>query len=236
MLELVEIVKSYGAVRVLDKATLRCGRGDAICLAGANAAGKTTLLNIAAGLQKADSGSVALDGTVGYVQQETTLLDDLTVGENLQLWYAACGRPGRDVFGPDSVERRLGLDRFAKKRVNALSGGYKKRADIACALARDPDYLLMDEPFTALDLASRREITSLLRSLQAQGKGLLFSSHDPEAIAGAADAVAVLRDGAILRLEKLSGAPRRGPQILELLTDMAGLCPNAEKENEHGRE
>lgn len=218
MLELTGISKSYGSVKVLDGTTLSCARSAALCLAGANAAGKTTLLSIAAGLCKPDSGRVSCDGTVGFVPQQSALLEDLTVRENLMLWYAACGRPNREIFGAASVERKLGLEQFARKRVGALSGGYRKRIDIACALAKNPDYLLMDEPFTALDLNSRQHITGFLRSLCAQGKGLLFSSHDPDAIAGVADRMALLRSGVITREEDLLEGGGRNPQIIALLS------------------
>lgn len=221
VLQLTDISKSYGTVQVLSGVTLRCERGISLCLAGANAAGKTTLLTIAAGLQKADSGTVTQDGSIGFIPQESALLEDLSVRENLMLWYAACGRSNREIFGAASVERKLGLEKFAKKRIKTLSGGYRKRADFACALAKNPDYLLMDEPFTALDLTSRVEITGMLRELCGQGKGILFSSHDPDAIAGAADRAVVLRGGKIIRDEALLNQAERGPQIIGLLTNIA---------------
>lgn len=222
VLELTDISKSYGTVPVLSGVTLCCDRGVSLCLVGANAAGKTTLLTIAAGLKKADSGRVKLDGSVGFIPQESALLEDLSVRENLMLWYAACGRSNREIFGPASVERKLGLEKFSKKQVKTLSGGYRKRTDFACALAKNPDYLLMDEPFTALDLTSRIEITAMLRELRDQGKGILFSSHDPDAIAGAADCAAVLQGGKIVRNEVLFKQAERGPQIIGLLTNIAG--------------
>lgn len=205
MLELAKIFKSYGSARVLDGASLRCERGQAVCLAGANAAGKTTLLTIAAGVQKADRGEVRCDGTVGYVPQETALLADLSVRDNLALWYAACSRPRSAMFSADSPERALGLCAFAGRRVSRLSGGVKKRAAIACALAARPDYLIMDEPFTALDVTGRADIAALLRGLKQRGAGLLFSSHDPSAIASVADVMVLLRGGRVDAPAALTG-------------------------------
>lgn len=219
VLELNKIFKSFGKIPVLKGASLHCGQGYALCLAGSNGAGKTTLLSIAAGFCKPDSGTVSLAGTVGFVPQNSFLLEDLTVKENLILWYAACGRRRRDIFHSGSIESRLGLKEFAKRPVKALSGGYRKRVEIACALAKSPDYLLMDEPFTALDLDSRNEITALLGEYCQQGKGILFSSHDPAAIAGAADRIVLLRDGTIVREEMLLDAEARGTQIMELLME-----------------
>lgn len=223
MLALTKISKSYGRAKVLNGLTLECEPGTVLCLVGANAAGKTTLLTIAAGLQKADSGTAECDGSIGFVAQESALLEDLTLRENLALWYAACGRRSGEMFGGGSAERRLGLEPFMKKRVRTLSGGCRKRADIACAMVKNPDYLLLDEPFTALDLSSRDEITNLIRELRRQGKGILFSSHDPGAIAGAADRVAVLKDGVVSREELLSEERERGVQIIRLLSGLSGI-------------
>ena len=219
VLELNKIFKSFGNFPVLKGASLHCKQGYALCLAGSNGAGKTTLLSIAAGICKPDSGTISLGGSVGFVPQNSFLLEDLTIKENLILWYAACGRRRRDIFQSGSIESRFGLKEFASRRIKALSGGYRKRVEIACALAKSPDYLLMDEPFTALDLDSRNEITALLGEYRQQGKGILFSSHDPAAIAGAADGIALLRDGTVVREETLSDAETRGAQIMELLMD-----------------
>lgn len=220
MLILKEISKSYQSTPVLTGISLNCVPGTALCLIGANAAGKTTLLTIAAGLQKADSGSVQSSGTIGFVPQESALLEDLSVRENLMLWYAACGRPRRAIFSENAVETKLGLLPFAKKTVKKLSGGYCKRVNIACALVKNPDYLLMDEPFNALDLASRIEIAALIAELCVAGKGVLFSSHDPDAIARAAKEIAVLQNGVITRQESIPSTPERETRILHLLSQI----------------
>lgn len=218
-MELEGVEKAFGRLRVLDGVTLHIPPGRSVCLAGANAAGKTTLLSIAAGLQKPDAGAVLPGGRTGFVPQENTLLEELTVRENLQLWYAAYKRKGR-VFAPRSIELELGLEPYARKRVRTLSGGIRKRAAIACALAGEPECLLMDEPFTALDMAGRGQAASLIRSLCAQGRSVLFSSHDPEAICAAADSVALLRDGKVGALHPLENGDTRMASIISLL---AGL-------------
>jgi len=213
------LVKRYGRTAVLEGASLTCERGQAVCLAGANAAGKTTLLTIAAGLQKPDAGKVFCDGTIGYVPQELSLLTDLSVRDNLLLWYAAAGRPAREVFSQNALETQLGLSPYARRTVRKLSGGLKKRAEIACALARRPAYLLMDEPFNGLDLASREEIVQLLCRLKSEGAGLLFSSHDPHQIAASADSVILLKDHQTLAPQKLEGdLSARTAQVITLLS------------------
>ena len=116
MLELSRIVKSFGSSRVLDGVNLKVDDGEAVCIAGANAAGKTTLLTIAAGMQKPDSGSVAAEGKLGYVPQEPALFGEMTVRDHLRLWYAANNLPGKLLFSASAPETLLGLHLHARKR------------------------------------------------------------------------------------------------------------------------
>lgn len=221
MLELRKITKAFGGSPVLGGASLYCAPGEIICLVGANAAGKTTLLSIAAGLQKADGGQVLCQGRLGFVPQDCALLEELTVTDNLRLWYAAAGLDTSLLFASGTTEALLELSPYAGKRVSRLSGGIKKRTAIACALVCAPVCLLMDEPFTALDQTSRQAIVSLLKRLKQDGKSVLFSSHDPAAIADAADKVALLREGAIatvVPLERQEGSPVA--QVISLLAQV----------------
>lgn len=221
MLKLIDIEKNYGAARILRKVSLCCRAGEAVCLAGANAAGKTTLLTIAAGLQKPDGGNVEKSGTMGFVPQESTLLPELSVLDNLRLWYAACGA-SQKPFDPGSVERMLHLEPYAKKKVSRLSGGIRKRTSISCALSGSPGFLLLDEPFTALDLASRQEVAQLLCSLKERGMGILFSSHDPAAIAVVADRMVLLSEGEANEECALSGE-NRTEQVIRALSRVTML-------------
>ena len=219
MLELSRIVKSFGSSRVLDGVNLKVDDGEAVCIAGANAAGKTTLLTIAAGMQKPDSGSVAAEGKLGYVPQEPALFGEMTVRDHLRLWYAANNLPGKLLFSASAPETLLGLHLHARKRVDRLSGGVRKRLSIACALAGAPPGLLLDEPFTALDLQTKTDILALLSDLKQRRKGLLFTSHDPSAVAAAADRVLLLRDGAISGEIRLAGEQEdRIAQVIALLS------------------
>lgn len=219
MLELSRIVKSFGSSRVLDGVNLKVDDGEAVCIAGANAAGKTTLLTIAAGMQKPDSGSVAAEGKLGYVPQEPALFGEMTVRDHLRLWYAANNLPGKLLFSASAPETMLGLHLHARKRADRLSGGVRKRLSIACALAGDPPGLLLDEPFTALDLQTKTDILALLSDLKQRRKGLLFTSHDPSAVAAAADRVLLLRDGAISGEIRLVGEQEdRIAQVIALLS------------------
>ena len=221
MFQLQGITKAYGPMQVLQGVDLELCPGEIACLAGANAAGKTTLLTIAAGLQKADGGRVLREEKLGYLPQESGLLEDLTVEENLALWYAANRSPKTALFAPRSPERALGLEPHRHKRVSRVSGGIKRRAGLAAALSGRPRWLLMDEPFTALDLQSRQAILSLLRTLRDDGAGILFSSHDPASIAACADRLLLLQEGRIQRQLPLSQVPvqERLACVIEILAN-----------------
>lgn len=219
MLRLEGIRKAYGKNLVLDGVSLECNSGEAICLIGANAAGKTTLLTIAGGLQLPDSGTRLCEGRVGYVPQEPALLEALTLKENLSLWYAAYGLPKNKMFSDTSMETLLELGPFAKTPAGKLSGGVKKRLSVVCALLGDPQWILLDEPFAALDIASRESILKLLKELKSKGKGMLLISHDPLEAGELADRALLLKAGRIHRDCLLSGnLEERSSMILKLLS------------------
>lgn len=194
MLRLNQIKKSFGADVVLKDVSLRISGGEAICIAGKNAAGKTTLLNIAAGIQKADSGEVIFSQKPSLLTQEPAILPQLSVEDNLKLWYAAADIPWRGFdmklceFMPQLFEQR-------KKRAEKLSGGMKKRLSIACALVFDAEILLLDEPFAALDPDGCRLLTEMIARLKKEGRAIAFTSHEPQHIADTADELFILKNG-----------------------------------------
>lgn len=219
MLTLEQLQKSFDKKQpVLRGVSLSLAPGDAVCIAGGNATGKTTLLRTACGLLPPDAGRVQVDGRLAFVPQEPALLPELTVRDNLKLWYAAQGLDG-PTFSAAAPETQLGLLPFGKKRAKALSGGIKKRLSIAAALVGSPDYLLLDEPFAALDAPGCRALSALLSDLKSVGVGILFTSHEPQQIADLADTLYLLRNGRLsdaLRLKDLPEAQRHH-SILALL-------------------
>ncbi len=219
MLELYKLQKSFDKRQpVLKDISLALAPGAAICIAGQNATGKTTLLRTACGLISPDAGTVSCDGKIAFVPQEPALLPELTVRDNLKLWYAAQGLRG-PTFSAPSPEGLLGLGPFEKKRAGALSGGMKKRLSIAAALVGQPGYLLLDEPFAALDAPGSRTLSQLLCRLKSGGMGILLTSHEPQQIAALADKLFLLQDGrfsAALALKDLPEAQRHH-SILTLL-------------------
>lgn len=223
MLKLYKLQKSFDkGLPVLREITFSLAPGTAVCIAGRNATGKTTLLRLACGLIQPDAGTVCCNGKIAFVPQEPALLPELTVLDNLKLWYSAQGLDG-PAFAENSPETQFGLFPFRKKRAGALSGGMKKRLSIATALVGSPGYLLLDEPFAALDAPGCRELSSLLCHLKSQGTGILFTSHEPQQIAALADEVFLLQDGRLsepLALGDMS-AEKRQPRVLALLFDAA---------------
>ncbi|WMJ84887.1 ATP-binding cassette domain-containing protein [Oscillospiraceae bacterium LTW-04] len=223
MLKLYKLQKSFDKKRpVLREITFSLAPGSAICIAGRNATGKTTLLRLASGLLLPDSGTVSCSGKIAFVPQEPVLLPELTVLDNLRLWYSAQGLDG-PFFAEKSPETALGLLPFRKKRAGALSGGIKKRLSIATALVGSPNFLLLDEPFAALDAPGCHELSLLFCRLKAQGIGILFTSHEPAQIAALADDVFLLQDGRLSRTLTLSDISKeqRESSVLALLFNTA---------------
>ena len=189
-LQTIDVVKEYGSLRVLDGVDFHVDAGELVTLVGASGCGKSTILAIAAGLTRATSGGVLLDGHPvrgpgpdrGLVFQHYTLYPWRTVRENV-----AFGLELQRV-GKYEIRRRvdryleiMGLTAFADALPRALSGGMKQRTAIARALATDPEVLLLDEPFGALDAQTRGLMQEfLLEVWRETGKTILMVTHDVE--------------------------------------------------------
>ncbi len=185
--ELRDIQKSYGRKTVLRGVSFGAERGEAVGIVGANGSGKSTLLRVLAGVLKPRSGEflwegvdllrsrAALERTVAYVPQGTPLIDELSALDNLRLWYDAQALRSSLAQG---MLRELGIPEFLKTPAAKLSGGMRKRLSIGCAIARDPQILLLDEPTAALDLAARERLLDYFSSFRARGGLILLATHD----------------------------------------------------------
>ena len=205
------ISKSYDAP-VLDSVDISVERGEALVLLGPSGCGKTTLLRIIAGLASADTGSVVVDGEtladhathvpperrrIGMVFQESALFPHLTVGENVGF-----GLDRRQVRSGRVQEtlRMVGLDGFADRYPDTLSGGQAQRVALARALAPRPRLLLFDEPYSSLDRELRLQIrTEVAALVKEAGITSIFVTHDQEEAFVLGDQVAVMRDGRVLQ-------------------------------------
>ncbi|MCL2163622.1 MAG: ABC transporter ATP-binding protein [Oscillospiraceae bacterium] len=201
MIEVINVSKTYGKVPALSNISFNVNRGEVLGIAGLNAAGKSTLISIISGILKPDIGAVLHENVnifdtrsrplkIGYVPQEIALFDDLSVIDNLNFWAAAGGKP-RAASGLQSRDsriknalRRCSLEEHRKKKILTLSGGFKRRANIAAALVLDPDVLIMDEPTAGLDSKNRRDILIFIYNLACERPGpdnepltVIFTSH-----------------------------------------------------------
>lgn len=218
-LELRNVSKYFGDLAALTGAQLRVEPGDAILVYGANGAGKTTLLRLLATVARPTEGEVLFDGldvhrhparakaAIGFVSHATFLYGDLTVRENLKLFGTLFALPRLEKKIDAALELfRLG-DR-ARTPVRKLSRGLQQRASLARAFLHEPQFFLLDEPFTGLDAATIDTLESLLRQLPAQGKAVVFSTHDFKRGAALARRLVALEAGWIRYDGPLSLLPR----------------------------
>ncbi|WP_175124151.1 ABC transporter ATP-binding protein [Achromobacter animicus] len=187
MIRLTDVSKAYGEVPVLDKVNLEVKRGEFLVLLGASGCGKSTLLNLMAGFITPNTGSVEINGkkvtdvtaACGMVFQQYALFPWRTVQENVELGLKMRGmsRQERAPIARKFIEM-VGLKHAADKYPHALSGGMKQRVSIARVLANDPDVMLFDEPFAALDAMTRQVLQDQLLSIYEQsGKTIVFITH-----------------------------------------------------------
>lgn len=215
------VFKSYGRIKALAGVTLELHRGEFVVLLGQNGAGKSTLFQLLSGLFVADGGRVTIGGydisrdavpalaSLGIVFQQTTLDLELTVRANLRYHAALHGMdPGRARAAIDEWMTRLDLTDRANDRVRTLSGGNRRRVELARSLLHDPKILLMDEPTVGLDPASRRAILDhVLRLRSEKGIGVLWATHLVDETERA-DRVIVLHQGVVLREDTPEGLVR----------------------------
>lgn len=209
-LEIRDIKKSYGKKQVLEKVSLSARDGECTGIIGANGCGKSTLLRILAGVEKADGGSIFINGQiikkpfaqmgayVGYIPQESVLIPELTVQDNLKLW-AAFGDYKENRKTLVRLCEQFKLGEFYREKVKNLSGGMSKRVNIVCALIHEPSLLLMDEPSAALDLVFKEELRGYIRDFTAKGGSVLISSHDEGEIA-ACQSLWAIRNGLTMQV------------------------------------
>jgi ABC-2 type transport system ATP-binding protein len=195
--------KSYGATAAVADLDLEVRHGEVFALLGPNGAGKTTTVEILEGYRRRDGGEVRVLGTdpalvnaawrtrVGIVLQGTGEFDELTVGEVVHHFAGYYPNPG----DPDQVIARVGLTAKAKSRTQALSGGQKRRLDVALGIIGRPELLFLDEPTTGFDPEARREFWELIRGLADAGTTILLTTHYLDEAEALADRVGVINGG-----------------------------------------
>ena len=212
-LEVVSIAKSYDKRAVLTDISLSVGKGEVLGLLGPNGAGKTTCFYSIMGLVKPDSGRILMDGEdvthlpmyrrailgLGYLPQETSIFRGLTVEQNIAT-VLELAEPDRQTRR-DSLERLLddfGLTRLRTAPAMALSGGERRRCEIARALAANPSIMLLDEPFAGIDPLSISDIRDLVIDLKKRGIGVLITDHNVRETLDIVDRACIIYGGQVL--------------------------------------
>ncbi|GAA0758848.1 lipopolysaccharide export system ATP-binding protein [Erythromicrobium ramosum] len=218
-LEVISIAKSYDKRAVLTDISFSVAKGEVFGLLGPNGAGKTTCFYSIMGLVKPDSGRILMDGEdvtklpmyrrailgLGYLPQETSIFRGMTVEQNIAC-VLELGEPDAATRASE-LERLLdefGLARLRQSPAMALSGGERRRCEIARALAAKPSIMLLDEPFAGIDPLSINDIRDLIRDLKARGIGVLITDHNVRETLDIVDRACIIYGGQVL----FAGSPQ----------------------------
>ena len=177
ILKMVNITKRFAGITALDRVQFSCSKGEVHVLAGENGAGKSTILKILAGIHQADEGEIryGLSHKTAFVFQEPRLMPWLNVWNNVTFGLE---KKDQDQEKIERIIAAVGLSGFEKAYPSQLSGGMQQRTAIARALAYEPSFIMMDEPFAALDYFTREQMQKeLLRVQGKQGSSILFVTH-----------------------------------------------------------
>ena len=224
-LEARHLQKSYGSRKVVHDVSIMVKKGEVVGLLGPNGAGKTTSFYMIVGLVRADGGSITIDGQpvahlpihrrsrlgLSYLPQEASIFRKLNVEDNvravLELQRDEHGQP----LTPEVIEARLTsllqelrVDHLRASPSVALSGGERRRVEIARALATNPRFILLDEPFAGIDPIAVIEIQRIIGFLKARGMGVLITDHNVRETLGICDHACIISDGRVLA----QGTPR----------------------------
>lgn len=213
VLEASRLVKRYGGKRVVDGVSLHVARGEIVGLLGPNGAGKTTTFYMVVGLARPDQGEVLLGGEaitrlpmylrarkgLGYLPQEASVFRRLTVRENVFAVLEARGVERDEAEArTEAALEALSIEPIAERKAHFLSGGERRRVEIARALAADPAFILLDEPFAGIDPIAVSEIRDRILQLKSLGIGVILSDHNVRETLGVCDRAYIVNRGAVL--------------------------------------
>ncbi|MEX1168223.1 MAG: LPS export ABC transporter ATP-binding protein [Hydrogenophaga sp.] len=218
-LEVRGLKKAYGSRKVVKDVSLSVDKGEVVGLLGPNGAGKTTSFYMIVGLLRADGGEILLDDKrieslpihrrarlgLGYLPQESSIFRRLTVGQNVRAVLELQRDDRGDALNEPEIERRLDallkdlhVDHLRDSPAPALSGGERRRVEIARALATRPRFILLDEPFAGIDPIAVLEIQHIIGFLKGRGIGVLITDHNVRETLGICDHAYIISDGHVL--------------------------------------
>lgn len=214
-----KVCKTYGGRRVVDHVSITVESGEVVGLLGPNGAGKTTTFYMCVGVASPDSGAVLLNDEpisrqpmymrarmgIGYLPQEPSVFRKLTVRENILAILETMDFPDSKSKESrlDELVEELGLSHITKSLASSLSGGERRRVEITRCLARNPKFILLDEPFAGIDPMAIRDIQLIVAKLRDKGIGILITDHNVRETLGICDRAYILVDGKVLE----EGAP-----------------------------
>lgn len=208
-----DLVKEYRRRRVVNGVTLDVSRGEIVGLLGPNGAGKTTTFYMIVGFIKPTEGGVSLDEKpitglpmyrrarlgIGYLPQESSVFRKMTVSDNLlSILETLHLRKSERIERRDRLMDALGITRLADQKAYSLSGGERRRVEIARALVTEPSFLLLDEPFAGIDPIAVAEIQGIVRNLSRSGLGVLITDHNVRDTLAITDRAYIMFDGRVL--------------------------------------
>lgn len=213
-LQAVELSKSYRGRKVVDNVELEIGQGEVVGLLGPNGAGKTTTFYILVGLARPDSGKVLLNGDeitdlpmylrarsgISYLPQEPSVFRQLTSEENLLAVLETLPlTPEQQRDRLEELIMQMGLDTVRTSKAYMLSGGERRRLEIARSLTLQPSFVLLDEPFSGIDPLTVKDLQEIIRDLAKSGIGVLITDHNVRETLTVTDRAYILRGGKIFR-------------------------------------
>lgn len=219
VLRAVSLKKSYKGREVVSSVSIEVRQGEIVGLLGPNGAGKTTTFYMIVGLVRPDDGSILIDDRditdlpmyrrarmgVGYLQQEPSVFRNLTVRENLELVLEELEKtPAERGRMVDHLLGEFGIDRISDTPGYALSGGERRRVELARCLAGMPEFLLLDEPFSGIDPIAVFDIQQMILGLRGKGYGILLTDHNVRDTLAITDRATIIHQGKIV----VEGAPK----------------------------
>lgn len=217
LIQVNHIVKKYKKITAVNDISFHISQGEVVGLLGTNGAGKSTTINILSTILKADEGQILYMGddinknvrnykkNIGVIPQEIAIYDHISVLENVKYFAKLYDIPSKDLSARCyEILEAVGLEEKQKELARNLSGGMKRRLNIACGLLHKPRLIIMDEPTVGVDVQSRNFILKFIKQLQKEGASVLYTTHYMEEVEEIADRIIIIKAGKVIADGNLS--------------------------------